>query len=121
MGTAIIIGIILVISIFAVKSYVKKLKNGCCGAGGDEVKRQKLKDTDRAHYPYKYILSIEGMTCKNCAARVENAFHEREGFYAKVNLQKKTAEVYTKERVDEFELRQIVVRAGYHVTDVQGS
>lgn len=118
MVTGIIIGIIVVISIFAVKSYVKKLKNGCCGAGGDEVKKIKPADTDMEHYTHKYILTIEGMTCKNCAARVENAFHEKEGFYAKVNLKKNIAEVYTKEQADEFELRQLVTRAGYQVTDV---
>ncbi len=119
MGTAIIIGIILVISFFSVKSYTKKLKNGCCGTGGDEVKKRKLADGDINHYNHKYILTIEGMTCKNCAARIENAFHEKDGLYAKVNLKKNIAEIYTREQTDEFELRQLVTRAGYRVTGIE--
>ena len=41
MGTAVIIVILIVIVIFSVKSYMKKLASGCCGAGEDKVKKIK--------------------------------------------------------------------------------
>ena len=49
--------LIVVFAIFVIKSYVKKLSEGCCGSsGGDKVKRIKVKDKDKSHYPYKVIL-----------------------------------------------------------------
>ncbi len=120
MGTAIICIILIVIAVFSVKSYLKKLKNGCCGSGTDVEKRRKSSDEDKSHYPYVYELSIEGMSCKNCAVHVENAFHANEGFLAKVNLKKKTAQVWTKEPVGEAEFRRIIARAGYELVGVDG-
>lgn len=38
MGTAIIVAVIIVICVFAVRSYIKKLSHGCCGVGGDDEK-----------------------------------------------------------------------------------
>lgn len=115
MGTAIICLILIAICVFAVISYSKKLKNGCCGTGGDVESKIKPQDKDRTHYPNHYIIEIEGMSCKNCATRIENAFNKQEGMLAEVNLKKKLADVYTKEPADEHELRRIVVRAGYEV------
>ena len=37
------------------------------------MKKVKVKDKDPSHYPYEKILKIDGMTCGNCANRVENA------------------------------------------------
>lgn len=121
MATAVICIILVVICIFSVKGYLKKLHNGCCGAGGDSVKKNGAEDKDISHYPYQYTLSIEGMTCKNCASRIENAFHAQEGYYAKVNLKKKEAVVHAKKAADEFDLKQIVTRAGYEVTNVKAA
>ena len=39
------------------------------------------------------------MSCKNCVRKVENAFNEREGFYAVVDLKQNNAMVRTKEPV----------------------
>lgn len=118
MGTAIICIILLVICIFSLKGYLKRLRNGCCGSGGDEEKRKKPLDEDESHYSYEYTLSIEGMSCKNCAAHVENAFNTREGFLAKVNLRKKNARVLTKEPGEEAEFRRIITKAGYELTGI---
>ena len=119
MGTVIIGIILIVICIFAVKNYVKKLQNGCCGTGGNNLKKRKSADENASHYPYAYRVLIEGMTCRNCAIRIENAFHAYEGYYAQVDLKKSTATVHVKEAVDEFDLKQIVTRAGYTVKNVE--
>src|SRR5699024_12299468 len=42
--SAIIILILVLICIYAIKSYTKKLAHGCCGAGGDEEKKIYVKD-----------------------------------------------------------------------------
>ena len=53
--------LIVVFAIFVIKSYVKKLSEGCCGSsGGDKVKKIKVKDKDKSHYPYKAILTVDG-------------------------------------------------------------
>ncbi len=91
---------LLLIVVFSVRSYLKKLKTGCCGSGGDQVR-------------------VEGMHCQNCARRVENAFNAKEGFYAKVDLGKKTALVRSKREVPDEELKQVVRGLGYSPVAVE--
>ena len=59
------------------------------------------------------------MTCKNCARRVENAFNGRDGFMAKVDLSKNTADIYMKQPEDDGVLEDIVRRAGYEVLSIE--
>ncbi|MCI7796450.1 MAG: heavy-metal-associated domain-containing protein, partial [Lachnospiraceae bacterium] len=66
-----------------------------------------------SHYPYQCTIPIEGMSCANCARRVENAFHESDQYYAKVNLKKKQVTVHMKEDTPRKELENIITRAGY--------
>ncbi len=117
--TAAICLVLLMIVVFSVRSYLKKLKSGCCGAGGDEVKRVRPADRDASHYSYARLVRIEGMHCQNCARRVENAFNSQEGFYAKVDLAKKTALVRTKVPVSDQQLKQVVRRLGYSPVAVE--
>ena len=110
---------LLLIVVFSVRSYLKKLKSGCCGAGGDEVKRVRPADRDASHYSYARLVRIEGMHCQNCARRVENAFNAKVGFYAKVDLGKKTALVRSKREVPDEELKQVVRGLGYSPVAVE--
>lgn len=118
-GTALIVVILVIICVIGVRSYIKKLAHGCCGGGGGGVKRIRPADRDAAHYPYIHTLGVDGMTCKNCAARVENAFNRRDGFWASVDLKKATAVVRSKQPVTEEELEAIVLNAGYTVRSVE--
>lgn len=118
LSTVVICILLGLICIFAVRSYIKKLKSGCCGSGGDAEKKIRPADKNISHYPYAYQIGIEGMHCKNCALRIENAFHEREGYLAAVNFRQNTAVVRAKHPVSEQDVRQIVQRAGYQVTNV---
>ena len=122
MGTVIICIILVAICIFAVWSYRKKLKNGCCGSGGEEEKRLRPQDEDLSHYPYEYQIQIEGMTCKNCAMHIQNRFNQQQSFYAEVSFKKNTATVHTKQPVPEDELKLVIRQAGYtplFVTQIQ--
>ena len=90
---------------------------GCCGEHETALKRIFPADRSRGHYPYRVILSIGGMTCENCAVRVENALNSLPGTWAKVDIAEKKADVLLKEKPDEHELRRAVSGAGYVVTD----
>ena len=119
MATAIIVTALLLVMIFSIKSYSRKLSSGCCGAGGVTVKRIKPSDGNISSYPYFRRAKIGGMTCKNCARRVENAFNGRDGFMAKVDLSKNTADIYMKQPEDDGVLEDIVRRAGYEVLSIE--
>jgi len=119
MATAVICIVIVLICILGVRSYVKKLSHGCCGGSTDKVKRQKPEDTDMSHYPFCYELEIDGMTCKNCAARIENAFNGTGNYYAAVNLNKRTGTVRAKAETPEAELRRLVAKCGYSAVGIK--
>ena len=73
MESAVIILIVIVICIFGIKSYARRLTQGCCGAGGDAQKRVRVRDKNKEHYPYCVKIGVDGMTCSHCRERVEKA------------------------------------------------
>jgi copper chaperone CopZ len=85
------------ICIFSIKSYAKKLANGCCG-GGDVEKKIKVKDKNKADYPFCVEIAVDGMTCGHCKTRVENALNSESGVWAEVDLKRKSVTVRMKER-----------------------
>ena len=119
MATGIICIIILMACIFGIKSYAKRLSHGCCGGGGETIKKIRPADKQKSHYPHTYKLEIEGMTCSNCSTRIENAFNTREGFYACADSGKQIVTLHTKHPLTESEAREIVKKAGYRVTSFQ--
>ena len=60
------------------------------------------------------MLEIEGMTCQNCAKRVENALNAIDGVWAEVDLKQKRAKVRQKEQIPVEKLCAAVEKAGYH-------
>ena len=72
-----------------------------------------------SNYSFAYEIDIEGMSCNNCKKRVENAFNEKSGFYAKVSLKDKNAIVRTKQQVSEQELKTIVQKEGYKAVGIK--
>ena len=77
------------------------------------MKHVKPQDTNVNDYDHVYRMDIEGMHCKNCAMRIENAFNEQPDCMAKVDLAGKFVRIYTKKPVEEVVLKQTVWRAGY--------
>lgn len=118
MTTAIIIVLLVGACVVAVKSYAKKLSRGCCGAGGDK-ERKVTKTADLSEFRYSYSVKISGMSCKNCAVRIENAFNRQVGFFARVDFKSGTAVVFTKELLPEIVIRQTVVGLGYSVEEMK--
>lgn len=92
-----------------------KSKSSCCGT--PEVKTvKKVEDTDKSHYPYHYILSIDGMHCSNCARTVENELNSLDGVWGKVNLGKGEADVLSKAERSEEEFSEVLRKKDYEVT-----
>ncbi len=93
---------------------------GCCGEREEAVKKTGAADRNKRHYPYACRLRIGGMTCDNCARRVENALNALPGTWASVTISDKQAVVRMKEKLSEKELRQAVSAAGYAVLEMVG-
>lgn len=115
-ATIIIIVIIAAICVFAVRSIIVKANKGCCGGQTDDVQHIKKSAED---YPYRYIIEVGGMTCKKCAARIENAFNRQDGFCASVDLDSGRAEVSTAEPVAELIIRKTICDMGYTAGEIK--
>lgn len=119
MSTIIICAVLIIICIIGVRSCKKRMTSGCCGASSQgTVKKQKVKDRDPSHYPYRKILKIDGMMCGNCVNHVENSLNRLEGVWARVDLMEEKADVYMKEPIEIDRLKQAVADAGYQVYKV---
>ncbi len=71
--TILILAVIAVVAFITIRNYRKQLKEGCCGAGGDDGPGAKVepKDTNQDNYKYIADVKIEGMHCENCVRKVE--------------------------------------------------
>lgn len=116
--TLLIVLALAAIAVYTVIAYRKKLASGCCGTGGDRVRRVR-KAGRPEDYPCHRVVTVEGMHCDNCAARVENAFNALDGVTARVNLGRKRADIYSREPLDDGRIRQIVAQAGYAVSAIE--
>jgi heavy metal transport/detoxification protein len=121
MGNFVILALVGVIIVFAVKSVIKRGKNGCCGGGECSVDSVKVADKVEGHYPFKAMISVDDMHCGNCKKKVENALNAIPGVWATVDLSSHTAEVRMKEEHSEEELREHINKAGYGVSKVEFS
>ncbi|MDO4332990.1 MAG: heavy metal-associated domain-containing protein [Eubacteriales bacterium] len=117
-STAIIVAGLVVICVLSVKSYMKKLRNGCCGGGDGPEKKVKVADKNKEHYSYTVQAVIDGMVCGNCATRVENAFNRMDGVWARVDLGQKQATIRSKEPLKEEDIKDVVRQAGYTVMKI---
>ena len=87
----------LVVFLLLAAVILKKIKHGgCCGEHESAAAKVRSADSDISHYPYRYEAQIEGMVCSNCVRNAENAFNSAEGIYARIDLGRKTALIYSK-------------------------
>ena len=116
MGNVIILAILLVMVVLAVNSGRKHFKGsgGCCGGGGEERPHKKLEEPAVG----QRVLSVEGMHCESCQARIEKAIDRLDGVVCKTNLHKKTARVTFSQPVSDDTLKEIVEKLGYRVTEI---
>ena len=120
MGTIIVIFVLAIIVVCAILSIRKRIKYGsaCCGTHDAAPKKIKVHDKNKAHYPYSYTLTVDGMHCSNCARRVENALNVKEGVWAKVNLEKKSVLVRAKSQLKWEDFSTVITNAGYTLIEL---
>ena len=117
MTDGIIIGILLVVMVLALLRAKKHFKGGgCCGSGSNTVRLQKKLTEPKLG---EKRMTVEGMHCENCQARVENALNWLEGVACRVNLKKKEAVVSYSTGVSDAVLKETVEKLGFTVTDIQ--
>lgn len=107
--------VLLVIVALAVYGTVKRIRFGsaCCGTKEPPEKKVRVKDKNRDHYPYKYVLSVDGMHCSGCARRIENAFNRTDGRWATASVKKGEVRLLSKREETESGLADITDSAGY--------
>lgn len=110
-----IVGLVIVVfAVFVIKSYMKKLASGCCGSGDAPVKKVKVQDKNKAHYPYSALLTVDGMMCSACQTRVENALNAIDGVWAKADVSTGRVELLMKQQISEQQLRDTVNELGVY-------
>ena len=87
--------------------------SGCCAVTEKPDARVRVRDRNRAHYPYRVKAQVGGMTCANCARKVENALNAQDGIWATVDLNARTAQILTRQAPDVHALQEAVREAGY--------
>ena len=117
MGDTVVVIILLGIVALAVYGTVKRIRYGssCCGEKTPPEKKVKVKDRNKASYPFVYRLKVDGMHCANCARRVENAINSLEGCWAVVDFGKKEVTLRTKRETTEQDMSAVIAKAGYTV------
>lgn len=119
MATGIICIMIIIVCVLGIRSYTKRLTHGCCGGGQDPVKRVRPADTNIAHYPYIRKIRIGGMTCANCARRVENVYNSMDGVLAEADFAEGCVTVRMKKDYKDIQLKEAVQSAGYFATGIE--
>ncbi|MBR3297184.1 MAG: cation transporter [Firmicutes bacterium] len=121
MENFIVAAILVLIIAAAVYGTVRRIRYGssCCGGKEAVTKKIRVKDRNKANYPFRYLLKVNGMHCENCAKRVENAFNAVDGRWATVDLEKKEVLLLSKHEETEDELRQITASAGYTMVSLE--
>ena len=93
-----------------------KAKSSCCGT--PEVKSvRKVDDTDESHYPYRYMLTVDGMKCSGCASNVENSLDNMEGVWARVSLGRREARVLSKNEYKKEDFEDALSKTSYKIAD----
>lgn len=112
-ANVVIIFIAVVAIFFAIKSSVAHFKgnSSCCGGGAGETLL--VEKTLDAPIIEEKTIQIQGMTCQNCRARVQNSLNKIDGLCANVDLKKENAILKMARNVSNDEIKSAVERAGY--------
>ena len=117
MGDMLIIGFLVVAVGLSLVHMRKHFRGGgCCGSGSNTIREKKELTQPKIG---ELTMTIQGMHCENCQARVENALNRLDGVVCRVNLRKKTACVAYSREPDREQLKQIVEKLGYQVAEIR--
>ncbi len=122
MNTVDIIIIVVIAAVFvgaaALWAYGKRNGQICSGdcsrcKGGCNGNKKAAKAKNKDNYAYSQTFKISGMTCSNCAKRIENELNELDGVWADVNFESASAEFRAKGEINADTICGIVARLGY--------
>ncbi len=115
MENYIIIAVLCLLAVFAAVKSVQHFKGqgGCCGGGGYRPKKKRLKKV-----AFKKEFAVEGMKCKNCKIRVEEAVNDLEGVAGKADLKKGILTVSYEKPVEDEVIIKKIERAGYRACPI---
>ena len=115
MKNTVILGIILVITFFAISTIIKRAgRKGCCGSGSDYTPRKKkLKKVIATK-----VFVVDGMHCEKCANRVTEVVNDIPGASGVVNLKKGTVTVSYEQEVPDDQIIAKIERVGYTVKEI---
>ena len=105
------------------KDRLRPTGKNCCETGTTEVHNknhaEKYTIKEDSDMDKTTVLTVEGMSCGHCSARVEKALNAVAGVSAKVDLAAKTASIVHPASVTVDALKAAVTDAGYSVSKVQ--
>ena len=118
MENYIIIGIIIIIAFFAVRSIVKrKGRKGCCGSSSDyKPRKKKLKNVIACK-----TFVVDGMHCEKCANRVTEIVNDFPGVAGVVDLKKGIVTVSYEQEVQDKQIKERIERVGYTVKEIRSN
>ena len=116
MENMVIIGILLVVAFFAIRTIVKrKGRKGCCGSGSDYTPRKKkLKKVIATK-----VFVVDGMHCEKCANRLTEVVNDISGAAGVVNLKKGIVTVSYELEVPDEQIKAKIERVGYTVKEIR--
>ena len=116
MENTVIIGLLLVLAFFAIRTIVKrKGRKGCCGSGSDYKPRKKKLQAVIA----TKVFAVDGMHCKKCANRVTEVVNDITGVAGVVDLKKGIVTVSYEQEVADEQIKARIERVGYTVTEIR--
>lgn len=112
----VIIGVIILIVFFAVRTIVKRSgRKGCCGSGSDyKPRKKKLKNVINTK-----VFAVDGMHCEKCANRVTEVVNDIPGVAGVVELKKGIVTVSYEQEVADEQIKAKIERVGYTVTEIR--
>lgn len=112
----IIIAFLVLVMFVAIRNSLKHFRGGCCGGGDTAIREKKVLSQPKLG---EKRMTIEGMHCRNCEIRVENALNRIDCVSAKVKWRRKEAIVSYSREVDDEILRRAVANLGYKVISIR--
>lgn len=98
---------------------VTTVKSGDGEPGNSIGETENIKNEKEEEF-MKKIITVDGMCCDHCAARVEKALSALPGVIsADVKLKKKTAVVRSREEISDEEIKRVIEETGYTVTAIE--
>ena len=82
------------------------------------LRLKNFKINNRKEYKMTKEITVEGMTCKHCKARVEDVLNKIPGVTAMVNLENKKVSVTLTNEVSDDTLKSTIENAGYEVVAI---